>query len=195
MTIVRKSTQASLHKLLLAVGFCAIGLSVSAQTYEKLEWVALLPPEDYEALMSAPPLTHDGGDFGGPQTSLDASSYLETNSGLGSRFEEALLSTAVREELDGKEVELPGFVVPLTYDANEAVTEFFLVPYFGACIHVPPPPPNQIIFVSYPEGLPLASIFEPYTVQGKLSTSITSNDTALSAYRLDAAAVELYQAR
>jgi hypothetical protein len=165
-----------------------------AQTYEPLEWVALLPSEDFDALMSAPPLSHDGGDNGGPNQLLDSSSFLSTTPGLGSRFEAALLSTEVKAELNSKRVELPGFVVPLTYNAEEAVTEFFLVPYFGACIHMPPPPPNQIIFVSYPEGIPLASIFEPYTVQGTLSTSITNNDTALSAYRMDAAKVALYKA-
>ncbi|MGL4829805.1 MAG: DUF3299 domain-containing protein, partial [Vibrio sp.] len=51
----------------------------------------------------------------------------------------------VRTELNGSRVKIPGFVIPLEGD-DQKVTEFLLVPYFGACIHVPPPPPNQIIY-------------------------------------------------
>lgn len=49
--------------------------------------------------------------------------------------------------LDGKKVRVPGFIVPLD-DADEEGAEFLLVPYYGACVHTPPPPPNQMAFVS-----------------------------------------------
>ena len=52
----------------------------------------------------------------------------------------------VVDTFDGKRVKIPGFVVPLEGTA-ELTTEFLLVPYFGACIHVPPPPSNQIVYV------------------------------------------------
>ena len=109
--------------------------------YRSREWTELLPEADYEALLSAPPINHEGGDTGpAPLTrSTPATAFG------GSSFEQALVSAEVRPELDGTPVRLPGFVVPLEYDANQNVTEFFLVPYFGACIHMPPPPPNQII--------------------------------------------------
>ena len=54
----------------------------------------------------------------------------------------------VNTELDGKQVKIPGFIVPLDVAKDGTVSEFFLVPYFGACIHVPPPPPNQIVYVT-----------------------------------------------
>lgn len=158
--------------------------------YEALDWVQLLPDSDYQALLSAPPLVHEGGDNGVPAQPL---LKTEASTAFGSAFEQALVSTAVRQELHGREVRLPGFVVPLEYDANQNVTEFFLVPYFGACIHVPPPPPNQIIYVAYPAGLALPSIFEPFSVEGRLVIATTSNDTALSAYRIDAARVLPYE--
>ena len=50
--------------------------------------------------------------------------------------------------LDGKLVKIPGYMVPLE-DDSEVVSEFLLVPYVGACIHTPPPPPNQIVQVKY----------------------------------------------
>jgi hypothetical protein len=67
------------------------------------------------------------------------------------------------------------------------------VPYFGACIHVPPPPPNQIVFVSYPAGFELASIYDAYTVDGKLLATLTRNQTATSAYSIMADAISLYE--
>jgi len=168
-----------------------LSVTVAAE-YRELDWLELLPDEDYQALLSAPPLDHGEGDPAqAPQPLLRS----EAAAFGGSRFEQALVSAAIRPELDGQTVQLPGFVVPLEYDANQNVTEFFLVPYFGACIHMPPPPPNQIIFVAYPQGLDLPSIYEPFTVTGDLSATMTSNDTALSAYRIDAAAVVPYKER
>jgi hypothetical protein len=49
--------------------------------------------------------------------------------------------------LDGKKVRMPGFIVPLD-DADAEGAEFLLVPYYGACVHTPPPPPNQMAFVT-----------------------------------------------
>lgn len=56
------------------------------------------------------------------------------------------ISTDTLKALDGKRVRVPGFIVPLD-DADEEGAEFLLVPYYGACVHTPPPPPNQMAFV------------------------------------------------
>ncbi|MDY6983417.1 MAG: DUF3299 domain-containing protein [Pseudomonadota bacterium] len=181
------------HKRLnfFANAFLLATLSTSslAQT-RNIEWVELLPDEEREALLSAPPLNHEGGDTGPPPAPV----LRSTNEAFGGdAFSQAMISANVRPELNGENVRLPGFVVPIEYDENQNVTEFFLVPYFGACIHMPPPPPNQIIYVAFPEGLELPSIYEPYTVEGQLTTSTTSNDLALSAYRIDAVTVTIYR--
>jgi hypothetical protein len=55
-------------------------------------------------------------------------------------------TTDTLKALDGKKVRMPGFIVPLD-DADEEGAEFLLVPYYGACVHTPPPPPNQMAFV------------------------------------------------
>lgn len=178
--LMRAATAAA--ALLLAVG--------AAAQYRDLEWVELLPDADYQALLSAPPIDHGSGDDGSAAPVLQRPDAALLG---GSAFEQAMVSTEVRGELDGAQLRLPGFVVPLEYDANQNVTEFFLVPYFGACIHLPPPPPNQIVHVRYPQGLELPSIYEPYTVAGVLKVELTSNDTGLSAYRIDAASVVPYQ--
>ena len=51
------------------------------------------------------------------------------------------------KSLDGATVRLPGFIIPLDARRDGVLDEFLLVPYFGACIHVPPPPPNQLVYV------------------------------------------------
>ena len=62
-------------------------------------------------------------------------------------------ATKLNEALNGAYVKLPGFIVPLEI-ASEGVSDFILVPYLGACIHVPPPPPNQLVFVKATEPWP-----------------------------------------
>ncbi|HWK55033.1 MAG TPA: DUF3299 domain-containing protein, partial [Hyphomicrobiales bacterium] len=95
-------------------------------------------------------------------------------------------SIKVVPEMDQRRIRLAGFVVPLDYDEQEHVTRFFLVPYFGACIHTPPPPPNQIVYVSYSKGFELPTLWDPFFIEGTLSTTLIENDMASAAYSLEA---------
>jgi len=99
----------------------------------------------------------------------------------------------VNEELGDINVHMPGFVVPIGAPRNGLIREFFLVPYIGACIHVPPPPPNQMVYVTSASGIAADAIHEAYWVTGKMR--LESRTTALgnSAYALNASKVELYQ--
>ena len=81
---------------------------------------------------------------------------------------------AVNTELDGTKVQLAGFVAPLTYD-DDIVTEFLLVPYFGACIHVPPPPPNQIVHAVLEETWKMRGLYEPVWITGRLEARAASS--------------------
>ncbi|MCF2947398.1 DUF3299 domain-containing protein [Paraglaciecola aquimarina] len=85
--------------------------------------------------------------------------------------------------LDNKLVKIPGFVVPLEGD-NLNTTEFLLVPYFGACIHVPPPPANQIVYVKFSKGVPIHNIQDAVWVTGTLSTKSWQGDLATVGYSL-----------
>jgi hypothetical protein len=78
--------------------------------------------------------------------------------------------TAVVEALNGQRVRLPGFLLPLEVSGDK-VTEFLLVPYVGACIHVPPPPQNQIVHVKidHKEGFKTSKLFEPVWVTGVIT--------------------------
>ena len=83
--------------------------------------------------------------------------------------------------------------MPLEFDDDNAVTQFFLVPYFGACIHMPPPPPNQMVLVEYPEGLEMEALYTPFWVSGELSIQITENDLGTSAYAMQMDSIEVYE--
>lgn len=97
------------------------------------------------------------------------------------------------EELDGELIRIPGFVVPLEFNKEQAATQFFLVPYYGACIHTPPPPPNQIILVNYPQGFSLEYIDEPIWASGQIEVGLQSNEIAESVYTMNMLEYEIYQ--
>ncbi len=141
----------------------------------ELDWEDLIPPEDKNHPPSgAPAPIHD---------------YL----GEGGLAAQQVMDFSVNKALDGSNVKLPGFIVPLEVSKEGKVTEFFLVPYVGACIHVPPPPPNQIIYVRDEKGLALESIWEAYWVTGKLSITNRSTRLGAAAYQLAADKVEIYK--
>ncbi len=72
------------------------------------------------------------------------------------------------KRLDGQRVRIPGFVVPLD-DAQEEGAEFLLVPYYGACVHTPPPPPNQMAFVTMQGGRSIKlALFDAVWMEGTL---------------------------
>ena len=95
-------------------------------------------------------------------------------------------------ELNGMSVRMPGYVVPLDFNAENKYKEFLLVPYFGACLHTPPPPPNQIVFVSADPAVSVPNIQEPFWVEGILTTGEFTTDLASTAYELRLTKIEKY---
>lgn len=97
---------------------------------------------------------------------------------------------AVVAELNGKRVEIGGYIVPLDFDAT-TVKEFLLVPFVGACIHVPPPPANQIVYVKAASGIDINGAFEPVTVVGTLKTEPSFTGLADTGYTMEADNVQI----
>jgi uncharacterized protein len=97
---------------------------------------------------------------------------------------------AVVESLDGQRVRIGGYVVPLDFDATR-VKEFLLVPFVGACIHVPPPPPNQLVYVRSEAGFDVKGSFDPVWVTGKLETKVAFTGLAEAGYSMSAEKVEV----
>lgn len=112
---------------------------------------------------------------------------------LLNKLEQLWSESPVVTDFDGKTVKLPGFVVPLEMDAKR-IREFLLVPYYGACIHVPPPPSNQTVYVVTSEDHAYeGELFDTVWVTGTIRVEKLSSELGDSGYRIDASKVEPYQ--
>jgi uncharacterized protein len=141
----------------------------------ELDWDELLPKDARSRFAAGPPPpVHD---------------YL----GEGGLAAQQVMDFSVNKELDGQSVKLPGFIVPLDIGKDGLVAEFFLVPYFGACIHVPPPPPNQIVYVRMNKGIALDSIYEAYWITGRMKLQNKTTRLGAAAYHLAGDKVEIYK--
>lgn len=142
-----------------------------------------MPKEDLEAILNPPSYVTEVED-GSPEDQISNHVKNAIAAANDDRYQQALVSTKVIPEFNNKHLRLPGFVVPLEFDDDQTITEFFLVPYFGACIHVPPPPPNQIIHVEFPKGFKINALYDPFWITGVLKTTLVENDLATSAYSM-----------
>jgi uncharacterized protein len=174
--------------LVLALGLAACGQEspgpeADASRAEEINWDRLIPADwQPEALM-------DGLD-------LDEIEDIDDDDpravALMDKLTQLWADAPVVEELDGLNVRLPGFVVPLELD-EETMSEFLLVPYYGACIHVPPPPANQTIHVVAREGREyVGGLFDTVWVTGTIRVMRSTTDLAESGYRIDVTRIEPY---
>lgn len=169
----------------------ADGKTLAADAFKTIEWIDLMPKDDLEALLNPPDYLAEIED-GSVNDKIDS----ELGSSIDApedRYQQALVSQRIIPEYDGQAVRIPGFVVPLEFGEDQKVTQFFLVPFFGACIHLPPPPPNQIIYINHPEGVEFNSTYVPYWISGVVKTELIENDLAVSAYSLSLHHVEDYE--
>lgn len=184
-------TRSLTHGITLIWLLCLAQL-LQAKDYQQIEWTDLIPDQDLQALL-APPQQLDTvaeGDLA-DQISSELQLQLQEDVPL-SAYEQALISTRVKDDFDKRLVRIPGFVVPLQYNEQQRVTEFFLVPFFGACLHYPPPPPNQIVYSTSKEGFELETIMDAFWIQGQMSTQLVENDMAVAAYSMRVDSVEPY---
>ncbi|NIB41434.1 DUF3299 domain-containing protein [Pseudomaricurvus alkylphenolicus] len=175
------------------IGLCFTG-SVVAQAsaqFKTIEWPDLIPQEDLDALLNPPEYITEVQD-GSAEDQISSQIKNTISAATNDRYQQALVSTRIKPELDGQPVRIPGYIVPLEFNDDQVITDFFLVPFFGACIHVPPPPPNQVIYVNYPKGLKLDALFDPFWISGILKTSLIENDMATAAYAIEMQSYEVY---
>ena len=116
-------------------------------------------------------------------------SEIETIAGFTQRID----GYSAVQALDGRKVRIPGFVVALEFPKPGRMGDFQLVPYFGACVHVPPPPPNQIVFVDTDRPLDMKDIWGAVWVTGILRTARAETDYAQALYTLELDRIELYE--
>ncbi len=154
--------------LIALTGAPVFAANGSYQNALNLNWIDLIPENERNIAPPPRPLVnHDG----------EAPKQLKFGT--------------VRQDLDGKLITIPGFVIPLEGD-DKKVTEFLLVPFLGACIHVPPPPPNQIVYVKYEGGAPVNGLWDLVTITGIMHTDGVSSDLGDSGYLLQGTGIEKY---
>ncbi|MEP3298647.1 MAG: DUF3299 domain-containing protein [Pseudoruegeria sp.] len=98
----------------------------------------------------------------------------------------------LNEALNGAYIRMPGFIVPLDITAD-GVSDFLLVPYTGACIHTPPPPPNQLVMAKSKSPWPGDRLWDAVWVVGTMRTQLQSTNLGETGYALSVDEMELYQ--
>lgn len=153
----------------------------SGKPAEELTWDALLPADwQPEKLLE---------DFNVEDVADEDPRAADLMEKLQAMWQQA----PVVAELDGRRVRLPGFVVPVDLQA-EKIDAFLLVPYFGACIHVPPPPANQTVYVRTPEDRPyVGALFDTVWVEGAMRVEDFDSDLGNAGYRIEKALVAPYE--
>ncbi|WP_311733098.1 DUF3299 domain-containing protein [Sulfitobacter noctilucicola] len=162
-------TNLNRRSILAALGALSVCPSAAlAKDYIDLDWADLVP----DGQQVIPPVIQGLIDHDGPALSSQQPA-----------------SQGVRTDWNGKVVRLPGYVVPIDYSGT-GITAFILVPFVGACVHVPPPPANQLVFVT--TGVPYegSGMFEAVNVIGMFGTASTSTQLADIAYALSADHIE-----
>ncbi len=128
---------------------------------------------------------------------VDIDGLLGMRAEIGRKRQAA--AEALDESLDNRIVRIPGYLLPLDMN-NNVITEFLLVPTVGACIHVPPPPANQMVYVQFPKGFEADGLYPPVWVEGLMSVGKGESNLYLSdgadnvtfGYSVAASSVENY---
>jgi hypothetical protein len=175
------------RRRLLITAALTVPLSLAAQGAAPKEttWEELMP-KDWD------PMKELGLDKLGPIGLVQEGSVKERN--LMKQMREVWDNAPTNPKMDGARVRLPGYVVPLEEVKGE-LKEFLLVPYFGACIHSPPPPANQIVHVSSPTPLKGWRTMDAVWVSGTLRAARNDSAMGVSGYSIGDPTVERYVAK
>ena len=154
-----------------ALASAALPRTLLAQTPFEITWEELLPP-------------------GLPYSEIIGEGEMdELNDTWRPLFDEN--ATKLNPKFDGAYIKMPGYIIPIDL-STDGVKSFVLVPYVGACIHTPPPPPNQLVFVTTDTPWPSDDLWEAVWVTGHIQHEIQSTEVAETGYVLKADAMEVY---
>ena len=155
----------------ISTAIIALPRVVSAAAPREITWDDLIPP-------------------GVPYSEIIAEGELdEENDYWRPIFDEN--STKLNPALANAYIKMPGFIIPIDI-SGDGVTSFILVPYVGACIHVPPPPPNQLVFVTTKVPWPSERLWEAVWVTGTMQNKVQYTEVADTGYELEADRIEIY---
>ncbi len=147
---------------------------------KELTWSEMIPPDAAPEVPDIAPM-HDLSQLG----NLDPEAAPAAKQDLP--------NAPVVPALNDQHVRLPGYIVPLEVNEDGRTTDFLLVPYFGACIHVPPPPSNQIVHVTSKVGVKLEELYQPYWIEGAMQVKPSTSELADAGYQMDAQKIYVYE--
>jgi hypothetical protein len=164
--------QVSRRKLITsALASAALPRAALAKTPTEITWDDLIPP-------------------GVPYSEIVAAGEMdETNDIWQPVFDEN--ATKLNPVLDGAYIKMPGYIIPID-QSIDGVTSFVLVPYVGACLHTPPPPANQLVFVTTNKPWPSDNLWNAVWVTGQMQHELQSTEVAETGYLLKAEEMETY---
>ncbi|MHA6791241.1 DUF3299 domain-containing protein [Pseudomonas bijieensis] len=158
-----------------------VALPLWAAEPRDLAWSEMIPPDAPPEVPNMTPL-HDLSKMGDALAAESAPAAKQD-----------LPNAPVVKALDGQQIRLPGYIVPLEVSEEGRTTDFLLVPYFGACIHVPPPPSNQIVHVKSEVGVKLDELYQPYWVEGPMQVKPSTSELADAGYQMEAQKIYVYE--
>ena len=165
--------------LLLRPGASATANATAAVTYRNVDWDALVP-KDWDPMKKF------------NDTNLDAMKDSDPRAmELLREMRETWDNAPINNAMDKQTIRIPGYVVPIE-ESTTGMREFLLVPYFGACIHTPPPPANLIIDVKLRVPDKGVRMMDAVWVSGRLTTLRSSTAMGASGYAMEGVLVERY---
>ena len=172
MTLSRPGITFSRRALLTALAASALPRTARAAIAREIMWEDLIPP-------------------GVPYSEIIGEGEMDMEMDTWKPIFDAN-GVKVNEDLNGAYIKMPGYVLPLEFD-DRGVLTFVLVPYLGACIHVPPPPPNQLVFVATETPWPSTQLWDAVWVTGTMRTELQTTEVAEIGYALTADHMEIYE--
>ncbi len=152
---------------------------VKARGVTQIGWEDLMPPGEEERLAEM------------YQARMQALYSIAEGSAGDSMVQIGTFNTV--KEISGKKIRIPGYTVPFEYGEGAKITEFLLVPYYGACLHSPPPPPNQTIFVKTDKPIKITDLAQAVWIEGVITAETQESDLADAAYTITMTRVEEYE--
>ena len=159
------------HLIACAMAGVAMPKAALARTPTEITWDDLIPP-------------------GVPYSEIIGEGEMDERNDIWRPIFDAN-ATKLNPSLDGAYIKMPGFIIPIDL-STAGVTSFLLVPYVGACIHTPPPPPNQLVFVNTETSWPGDDLWEAVWVTGQMQHDIQTTEVAETGYELRADQMEVY---
>lgn len=169
------------RRVIIATALMASSTVSFAQEYPEVNWDDLVP-EDWDPSKS----------FKGMEKLLNLPDTDPKVMDFQIRMREVWDNAPTVRAMEGRKVKLPGYLVPLD-EVKKGIIEFLLVPYFGACVHTPPPPANQIVHVKSATPVRGLRTMSAVWVSGTLHIKRSDSSMGISGYQMDAKSVVEYK--